>query len=101
MQNILIIYYFAISQKFSKIVFENENLAIFVGNSQKFSCPPPPPLNNEPITICLYLGIRNKFDRFWPIIWSIFLNETNLIYKVRLNYIFFVSYSSISVEIIM
>ena len=29
MQNILIIYYFAISQKFSKIVFENENLAIF------------------------------------------------------------------------
>ena len=40
MQNILIIYYFAISQKFSKIVFENENLAIFAGNSQKFSCPP-------------------------------------------------------------
>ena len=35
MQKILIIYYFAITQKYSKIVFENENLAIFAGNTQK------------------------------------------------------------------
>ena len=27
-----------------KIVFENDNLAIFAGNSQKDICPPPPPL---------------------------------------------------------
>ena len=31
---------FAISQKDSKIVFENENLAIFAGNSQKTSVRP-------------------------------------------------------------
>ena len=28
------------TQKYSKIVFENENLAIFAGKSQKESCPP-------------------------------------------------------------
>ena len=34
----MIIYYFAITQKYSKIVFEYESLAIFAGNTQKYSC---------------------------------------------------------------
>ena len=40
MRNILIIYYFAITQKYPKIVFEYESLAIFAGNTQKYSCSP-------------------------------------------------------------
>ena len=37
---------------------------------------------NELKTICPYLGIRTKFDRFWPINWSNvnILNDANLIY---------------------
>ena len=36
-------------------------------------------LSYEPKTLCLYLGIPTKFDRFQPINWSIIniFNETN------------------------
>ena len=43
MRNILIIYYFAINQKYSKIIFQYDSLAIFAGNTQKQACPHPPP----------------------------------------------------------
>ena len=34
LRNILMIYYFAITQKFSQIVFEYESLANFAGNTK-------------------------------------------------------------------
>ena len=52
MQNILIIYYFSYSN--SKIVFEYESLDIFAGNTQKYSCPPPPPLLRSSIYMLKY-----------------------------------------------
>ena len=35
------IYYFAITQKFSQIVFEYESLANFAGNTKNTHAPPP------------------------------------------------------------
>ena len=64
MQNILIIYYLPFlknSQKFSKIDFENENLAIFAENSQKFSCPTPTPALTTTIRSSKRILVKRKF----------------------------------------
>ena len=49
-------------------------------------------LSYEQNTIC----IRTKYNSFWKI--SIFLNETNLIRKVRPNYIFSMNISYLTVD---
>ena len=57
--NILIIYYFAITQKYSKIVFEYESLAIFAGNAQK--CPHPP-IYIYDVAVLLHIKSRCRLD---------------------------------------
>ena len=47
------ILFYQITQKYSKIMFEYDSLAIFPGNTQKFSCPtpPPPPRYNSSVAV--------------------------------------------------